>query len=74
MPVQNRIIIDRNIKQDTNNKKYYVTFYHSKDDAGNAKRKTKTFDDLNDAKIALKTHELIGGFRRAEPHGFERRH
>ena len=58
MPVQNRITVERNIKQDTDTKKYYVTFYHGKDEAGNNIRKTKTYKDLNEARIALQTHEL----------------
>jgi len=58
MPAQNRITIERNIKQDAETKKYYVTFYFGKDDAGKNKRKTKAFDDLNEARIALQTHEL----------------
>lgn len=58
MAAQNRITIEKNIKQDTDTKKYYVTFYYGKDDEGKAKRKTKTYADLNDARISLQTHEL----------------
>jgi len=58
MPTQNRITIDRNIKQDVDTKKYYVTFYFGKDEAGSNKRKTKVFSDLNEARIALQTHNL----------------
>ena len=58
MPVQKRITIERNIKQDADSKQYYVTFYFGKDEAENNKRKTKTFRDLNEARIALQTHEL----------------
>lgn len=31
-----RVTIERNIKQDTDSKSYYVTFYHGKDAAGRA--------------------------------------
>ena len=55
---QNRVTIERNIKQDTDTKKFYVTFYHGKDSAGKAIRKTKTFSNIIDARIALKEHEL----------------
>jgi len=55
---QKRITIEKNIKQDVDSKKYYVTFYYGKDNAGKAIRKTKTFDNLADARIALKEHEL----------------
>ena len=58
MPVQNRVTVERNIKQDTDTKKFYVTFYFGKDEAGNNKRKTKTFSDLSEARIALQTHDL----------------
>jgi len=55
MPVQKRITIERNIKQDADSKQYYVTYYFGKDEAGNNKRKTKTFRDLSEARIALQT-------------------
>jgi integrase len=58
MPIQNRITIERNIKQDTDTKKFYVTFYHGKDETGKNIRKTKTFNSLGEARTALKTHEL----------------
>ncbi len=58
MSAQKRITVERNIKQDVDTGKYYVTFYHGKDNAGKAIRKTKTFDHLADARIALKEHEL----------------
>jgi integrase len=58
MSIQNRITVERNIKQDTDTKKFYVTFYHGKDEAGKNIRKTKTFNSLGEARTALKTHEL----------------
>ena len=58
MPIQNRKTIERNIKQDTDTKKYYVTLYFGMDEAGRRKRKTKTFSKLSEARTALKTHEL----------------
>ena len=58
MPTQKRITIENNIKQDTASKKYYVTFYFGKDEAGNNKRKTKAFGTLDEARTALKAHEL----------------
>lgn len=58
MPKQKRITIENNIKFDTDSKKYYVTFYFGKDNAGKNIRKTKSFTDLTEAQIALQKHEL----------------
>jgi len=58
MRAQKRITVERNIKQDIDTNKFYVTFCYGKDGAGNAKHKTKTFDDLSEAQIALQPHEL----------------
>ena len=58
MSKQQRITIENNIKQDTISKKYYVTFYFGKDQAGKAIRKTKSYPNLESARLALKDHEL----------------
>jgi integrase len=58
MLAQKRVTIEQNIKQDTASKKYYVTFYFGKDETGKNIRKTKVFENLNEARTALKAHEL----------------
>ena len=53
MSTQSRKTIERNIKQDKYTKKFYVTFYFGKDETGKNKRKTKTFDTLEESSVSF---------------------